>query len=87
MTVGPQMPFLINVVLRNIEIKGTAMGSRKEFADMMEFIRAKKVKPAVYRTIQGLDIEAIDGLFEDMKAGKQFGKLVIELPSGSSSRL
>jgi D-arabinose 1-dehydrogenase-like Zn-dependent alcohol dehydrogenase len=81
------MPFLINAVLRNIELKGTAMGSRKEFADMMEFVRTKKVKPVVYRTVQGLDIEAIDGLFEDMKAGKQCGKLAIELSSGSPSRL
>jgi D-arabinose 1-dehydrogenase-like Zn-dependent alcohol dehydrogenase len=87
MTVGPQMPYLMSVVLRNIDLKGSTMGSRKEFADMIDFIRTKKVKPVVSRTIQGLDIEALDGLFEDMKAGKQFGKLAIELSQGGSSKL
>jgi D-arabinose 1-dehydrogenase-like Zn-dependent alcohol dehydrogenase len=87
MTVGPQMPYLMGVVLRNIDLKGSTMGSRKEFADMIEFIRAKKAKPVVSRTVQGLDIEALDGLFEDMKAGKQFGKLAVEITSGGSSKL
>jgi D-arabinose 1-dehydrogenase-like Zn-dependent alcohol dehydrogenase len=81
------MPYLMSVVLRNIDLKGSTMGSRKEFADMIDFIRTKKVKPVVSRTIQGLDIEALDGLFEDMKAGKQFGKLAIELSQGGSSKL
>lgn len=59
------------------------MGSRKEFADMIEFVRIKHVKPVVSRTVQGLDIEAINGLFEDIKKGSQFGKLVVEV-TGSS---
>ncbi len=74
------MPFLIQAVLKNIELKGSTMGSRKEFQEMIEFVRQKEIKPVISRTVQGLDnIEAIDGLFEDMKKGTQFGKLVIEI--------
>lgn len=84
------MPFLMQAVLKNIELKGSTMGSRKEFRDMIDFVRRKEVRPVVSRTVQGLDnIEGIDGLFEDMKKGNQFGKLVIEIAaeSGNSSKL
>jgi D-arabinose 1-dehydrogenase-like Zn-dependent alcohol dehydrogenase len=90
MTLGPKMPFLMQAVMKNIELKGSTMGSRKEFKDMVEFVRKKQVKPVVSRTVQGLDnIEGIDSLFEDMKKGSQFGKLVIEIAKegGSDSRL
>lgn len=72
------MDFIMPAVLRNIEVRGSTMGSRKEFADMVNFVREKKVKPVVSRTVQGLDLQAIDGLFEDMKSAGQFGKLVVE---------
>jgi D-arabinose 1-dehydrogenase-like Zn-dependent alcohol dehydrogenase len=83
MTLGPQLPFLMGAVLKNIDIRGSTMGSRKEFADMIEFVKTKQVKPVISRTVQGLDIDAINGLFEDIKKGSQFGKLVVEI-TGSS---
>jgi D-arabinose 1-dehydrogenase-like Zn-dependent alcohol dehydrogenase len=86
MTLGPKMPFLMQAVLKNIEIKGSTMGSRKEFKDMIDFVKKKEVTPVVSRTVQGLDnIEGIDSLFEDMKKGSQFGKLVIEIACEGSS--
>jgi D-arabinose 1-dehydrogenase-like Zn-dependent alcohol dehydrogenase len=82
------MPFFMGAVLRNIEIKGSTMGSRKEFSDMVEFVKVKKIRPVVSRVAQGLDIEAINGLFEDMKNGSQFGKLVVDITgSDQSSKL
>lgn len=88
MTQSPKMDFLMSAVLRNIEVRGSTMGSRKEFADMVAFVREKKIKPVVSRTVSGLDIEKIDGLFEDMKNFKQFGKLVVELGGkGGDSKL
>jgi D-arabinose 1-dehydrogenase-like Zn-dependent alcohol dehydrogenase len=88
MTLSPKMDWLIGAVLKNIELKGTTMGSRKEFADMMEFIRTKHIRPIVSRVVQGLELEPIDGLFEEMKKGSQFGKLVVEISKeGASSRL
>ena len=85
MTVSPKMDFLMGAVLRNIEVRGSTMGSRKEFAEMVQFVREKKIKPVVSRSVHGLDVEKIDGLFEDMKNAKQFGKLVVTLDGPKSA--
>jgi len=77
MTIGPQMPWTMPAVLKNIDLRGSTMGSRKEFSDMVAFVREKKIRPVVSRTVKGLDIKEIDSLFDDMKEGKQFGKLVV----------
>lgn len=86
MTTSPTMPFLMSAVLRNIEVRGSTMGSRKEFADMVHFVREKKIRPIVSRSSHGLDLEQVDGLFMDMKNAKQFGKLVITLGEGDSEK-
>lgn len=89
MTTSPTMPFLMGAVLKNIELRGSTMGSRKEFADMVKFVQEKNLKPIVSRSVSGgLDnLEGIDSLFEDMKAGKQFGKLVIEVAKEQDAKL
>ena len=89
MTLGPKMPFLMSAVLKNIDIRGSTMGSRKEFADMVAFVNEKNLKPVISRVVSGIDnFDAIDGLFEDMKNGTQFGKLVVEIAKeGESSKL
>ncbi|ORY63252.1 uncharacterized protein BCR38DRAFT_458450 [Pseudomassariella vexata] len=90
MTVAPKMDWMMQAVLKNIELRGSTMGSRTEFKDMVDFVGKKKIKPIVSRTVKGLDnLEAIDGLYEDMRDGKQFGKLVIEISSDNepSSKL
>ncbi|KAK5112382.1 hypothetical protein LTR62_004345 [Meristemomyces frigidus] len=80
MTTSPKMPYLMSAVLKNIDVRGSTMGSRKEFTDMVAFVRNKHLKPVVSRTVSGLDnLDGINSLFEDMKSGSQFGKLVIEL--------
>lgn len=60
------------------------MGSRKEFTDMVNFIKKTKAKPVVSSVARGLDLDAINGLFEEMKKGSQFGKLVIEISKDSN---
>lgn len=87
MTISPRMDFLMGAVLRNIEVRGSTMGSRKEFADMVQFVREKKLKPVVSRSVHGLDISKIDTLFEDMKSASQFGKLVVTLGERKGSKL
>ncbi|KAJ3558380.1 hypothetical protein NPX13_g9717 [Xylaria arbuscula] len=58
------------------------MGSRKEFADMVAFVREHKIRPVVSRVVKGLDnMPEIEGLYEDIREGRQFGKLVIEIVS------
>ena len=83
------MPFLMQAVLKNIDARGSTMGSRREFKEMVEFVTAKKIHPVVSRVLQTEidNLAAIDRLFEDMKQGKQFGKLVIEFGKSSSSKL
>ncbi|KAM5348034.1 hypothetical protein ACJ41O_007858 [Fusarium nematophilum] len=86
MTTSPKMDWLMAAVLANIELKGSTMGSRKEFRDMIAFVNEKKIRPIVSRTVKGLgNIKEIDGLFAEMDHGRQFGKLVIEWDSGSES--
>lgn len=84
MTVSPKMDFLMSAVLRNIEVRGSTMGSRKEFAEMVQFVREKKLKPIVSRSVHGLDVAKIDTLFDDMKNASQFGKLVVTLDGPKS---
>lgn len=88
MTVSPKMEWLMPAVLKNIELKGSTMGSRKEFKEMVSFVASKKIVPVVSRVVKGLDnLEGIDSLFEDIKNGSQFGKLVVEIGSNQSSKL
>lgn len=86
MTTGPKMPFLMSAVLKNIELRGSTMGSRKEFGDMIAFVQETKMKPIVSKVAKGLDnLAGIDELFEEMKGGRQFGKLVIEIAKDKES--
>jgi D-arabinose 1-dehydrogenase-like Zn-dependent alcohol dehydrogenase len=86
MTVSPKMEWNMNAVLKNIELRGSTMGSRKEFKEMVAFVNEKKIRPVVSRVVKGIDnIKEIDGLFDDMKKGTQFGKLVIEVSSGTGA--
>lgn len=80
MTTGPRMDWPMATVMRNIELRGSTGGSRREFAQMVRFVDQKKIRPVVGRVVNGLDdLAAIESLFKDMEAGRQFGKLVIEI--------
>ncbi|KAM3423696.1 hypothetical protein BST61_g1108 [Cercospora zeina] len=80
MTVGPKMTWTMPAVLKNIELRGSTMGSRKEFAELVKFVNEKGLKPLVSRSVKGIDnLKDIDSLFEDMNKGSQLGKLVIEI--------
>jgi len=73
-------------VLKNLELKGSTMGSRQEFQEMVAFVNEKKITPVVSRVVKGLDnLQEIDTLFDDMRKGSQFGKLVIEIGHGGTS--
>jgi len=90
MTIGPKMPFLMQTVLKNIDVRGLNNGLAQGIQDMVDFIKSEKIHPVVSRVLQADldDLAGIDGLFEDMKHGKQFGKLVIEFgKSNNESKL
>ncbi|KAI0600903.1 hypothetical protein F4775DRAFT_607977 [Biscogniauxia sp. FL1348] len=83
MTAGPRMDWGMAAVLRNLELRGSTMGSRAEFRAMVDFVRRRRLRPVVARAVPGLDdLPALDGLFDDMRRGSQFGKLVVIISSG-----
>lgn len=80
MTLGPTLPFTMTAVLGNVDLLGSTMGSRREFADMLAFVRLHRIRPVVHRVMQGIDdVDLLEGLWVDMEQGKQFGKLVIRI--------
>ena len=82
---SPKMTWSMPAVLKNIDLRGVTMGSRKEFAELVAFVNEKKIRPLVSRTVTGIDnLEGINSLFEAMKNGSQLGKLVIEVTPGAS---
>lgn len=88
MTASPQMNWNMSAVLHNIELKGTTMGSRKEFREMVDFVTEKQIRPVVSRVVRGLgDLEGIDSLFSEMEAGEQMGKLVVEIDDEGLSHM
>ncbi|KAF9950534.1 hypothetical protein BGZ70_001325 [Mortierella alpina] len=81
MTVKPKVDFTMAAVLRNIEIRGSTMGSRLEFEQMLDYVSKHKLRPVVSQVWRGL--ESAEEAFEVMKKGSQFGKLVLSLKSAS----
>ena len=89
MTVGPSMPLLMGAVLRNVEVRGSTMGSRREFGEMVRFVGEMGIRPVVSRVErgrwggvkeeEGTILQALETLFDDMKHATQFGKLVLEV--------
>ena len=65
------------------------MGSRREFKEMIHFVKEHKIHPVLSRVLQTDldDIAGINTLFDEIKEGKQFGKLVIEFARDSESEL
>ncbi|MCJ1400356.1 hypothetical protein MMC11_003561 [Xylographa trunciseda] len=94
MTIAPSLSYTMQAVLNNVEVRGSTMGSRAEFQAMVAFVAKQKIRPVVSRVVEGglQNLEGMESLFEDMKAGRQFGKLVIAMeevkgPEGGESKL
>lgn len=85
MTVGPKMDWTMNAVLANLELKGSTMGSKKEFNDMVRFVTEHKIRPVISTTGDLGDMNSVEELFTIMKEGRNFGKLVVKIDDGASS--
>ncbi len=57
-------------------LQGTTMGNDTEFAAMVDFVSSHKIIPVIDSVRPFADIISA---FDDMKAGNQFGKLVIQM--------
>ncbi|KAI9283348.1 hypothetical protein BY458DRAFT_448823 [Sporodiniella umbellata] len=74
-------------VLKNIELKGSTMGSRKEFQKMVKFVDQHKIRPVISQVWKKLSKESIEDAILTMSRGDQFGKLVLEFGSNTSPKL
>lgn len=80
MTTGPSVSFPMGAVMRNLQFHGTTTGSRREFAEMVTYVRQAGLRPIIAEVVHGLhDLQAIERLFETMQKGEQFGKLVVRI--------
>jgi D-arabinose 1-dehydrogenase-like Zn-dependent alcohol dehydrogenase len=70
-------------ILKNVELRGSTMGSFKEFEQAIAFIDKHKLRPVVYKTVQGLD--KADEVLSIMKNGDQFGRLAIRIAAPDAS--
>jgi NADPH:quinone reductase-like Zn-dependent oxidoreductase len=64
------------VFWKQLNIHGSTMGSDEDFADMIEFINAKKVKPVIDNEY---DIENGADAFLRMESGEQMGKIIVRV--------
>ncbi|EJD53222.1 NAD(P)-binding protein [Auricularia subglabra TFB-10046 SS5] len=77
MTAVPSIQFTMREVMKNIQLKGSLMGSHKELKDATHFISKHKIVPVVSDVIDGLE-NAEQG-FEVLAKGSQVGKVVIRV--------
>ncbi len=57
-----------------LKIMGSTMGSDKDFAEMLELVATKQIRPVID---QVFPLEKAVDAFDRMKAGAQFGKIVL----------
>lgn len=80
MTISSKVDFSMRSVLQNISLVGTTMGSRKDFSDMLNFVNVHCIRPVVSRIVKGIEnFSEVEELFRELREGKQFGKLVIQI--------
>ncbi|KNZ44349.1 hypothetical protein VP01_924g1 [Puccinia sorghi] len=84
-TSGRPLTFTMREVLKNLELRGCTMGSLKEFKQMVQFVEEHKIQPVVHKTLYGF--EQVEEGFQIMKAGQQFGKLVVLIDPDTQHKL
>lgn len=76
-TTGKPHSLSMAEILKNIELRGSTMGSFEEFEAAIAFIDKHKIRPIVFKTVEGLD--KADEVLSIMKNGDQFGRLAIRI--------
>ena len=64
------------VFFKQLNIFGSTMGTEREFADMVAFIKDKQLVPVVDEV---LPLAGAEHAFRKMDEGKQFGKIVLRI--------
>ncbi|KAF7725111.1 hypothetical protein EC973_000437 [Apophysomyces ossiformis] len=72
-------PFNGSAFFKNIELRGSTMGSRRELHEMVSFVKDHQIKPIVSQVWHGLSEKSVKEALRVMNQGQQFGKLVIQI--------
>ncbi|KAI8610107.1 hypothetical protein BC830DRAFT_1070216, partial [Chytriomyces sp. MP71] len=67
------VPFLW---FKHVTIVGVCMGSRREFHEMVDFVDKHKIVPVIHAIYEN-GFDAFEEAFRVMRAGEQFGKIVV----------
>lgn len=67
---------LFRMFWNQVTLQGSTMGNDTEFADMVAFVQEQKIE-SIVDSVRAFD--AIESAFDQMRAGGQFGKLVISM--------
>ncbi|KAI8643408.1 hypothetical protein BD408DRAFT_414864 [Parasitella parasitica] len=78
-TSNEPITFSMYQVAQNIELRGSTMGSRREFKDMIEFVDKYKIKPVVSKVFKGLSVDSAQKAIDLMESSSQFGKIVLTI--------
>ena len=66
---------IFDVVLKRITLRGSIVGTRKDMAEALEFA----VKGKVRATLVHRQLDQINKVFTELKAGKIDGRVVLEI--------
>lgn len=72
------------VFWNQITLKGTTMGSDRDFEDMLDFVTQHSIKPIIDSVFESADIFQA---FDRMQQGAQMGKLVIKMKEQESGQM
>lgn len=76
-SISPQMLFW-----KQISIMGSTMGSQHDFSRMLHLVSEKKIVPVVSKVF---NLDNVQGAFDYMDQGMQFGKPVVEIRAENES--
>lgn len=66
-TSGEPVTFSMYQVAQNIELRGSTMGSRREFGEMIAFVNQYKVKPVVSDVFKGISVASVQAAVDKME--------------------
>ncbi|MBS9477772.1 alcohol dehydrogenase AdhP [Ancylobacter radicis] len=65
---------IFDVVLKRITVRGSIVGTRRDLAESIAFANEGKVKAEIHKA----PLESINDIFDDLKAGKVEGRMVLD---------
>ena len=78
-TAGPKAEVLLpRIFLKQLDVLGTAMGSAREFGEMLAFYEEHGLKPVISETFS---LEEASAAMNYMEEGGGIGKIVLEIPA------